>query len=92
MLFTVEKALLVKLYYKNSESAFVALQAYRYMKGMRDSKGPITSSALNKIMKKSEATSSLASDQRSGSTSTAVAVATTVEKTVQSKSVVAAHG
>ncbi|GIY38040.1 hypothetical protein CEXT_229601 [Caerostris extrusa] len=36
------------------------------MKGMRDSKGPITSSALKKMMKKFEATGSLASRQRSG--------------------------
>lgn len=92
MLSIVEKALLVKLYYKNSESAIAALRAYRYMKGMRDSKGPITSSALNKMMKKFEATGSLASRQRSGRPSTAAAVATTVEQTVQSMSAVAAHG
>ncbi|GIX73630.1 hypothetical protein CDAR_171821 [Caerostris darwini] len=64
MLSIVEKALLVKLYYKNSESAIVELRAYRYMKGMRDSKGPITSSALKKRMKKSEATGCLASRSR----------------------------
>ncbi|GIY02606.1 hypothetical protein CDAR_462751 [Caerostris darwini] len=65
-----------------------AWRAYRYMKGMRDSKGPITSSALKKMMKKFEATGSLASRQRSGRPSTAAAVATTVE----SMSAVAAHG
>ncbi|GIX89867.1 hypothetical protein CEXT_579431 [Caerostris extrusa] len=64
MLSIVEKALLVKLYYKNSESAISALRAYRYMKGMRDSKGPITSSALKKMMKKFEATYSMASSQK----------------------------
>ncbi|GIX75882.1 hypothetical protein CEXT_745091 [Caerostris extrusa] len=53
---------------------------------MRDSKGPITSSALKKMMKKFEATGSLASRQRSGRPSTAAAVATTVEQTVQSMS------
>ncbi|GIY13728.1 transposable element tc3 transposase [Caerostris darwini] len=88
MLSIVEKALLVKLYYKNSESGIAAMRAYRYMKGMRDSKGPITSSALKKF----EATGSLASRQRSGRPTTAVAVATTVEQTVQSMSAVAAHG
>ncbi|GIY88279.1 hypothetical protein CEXT_581041 [Caerostris extrusa] len=56
MLSIVEKALLVKLYYKNSESAIAVLRAYRYIKGMRDSKGPIMSSALKKMMKKFEAT------------------------------------
>ncbi|GIY43849.1 hypothetical protein CEXT_69651 [Caerostris extrusa] len=91
MLPIVEKALLVKLYYKNSESAIAALRAYRYMKGMRDSKGPITSSALKKMMKKFEAAGSLASHQRSGRSSTAAAVATTVEQTVQSLPAVAAH-
>ncbi|GFV40720.1 hypothetical protein TNCV_5055001 [Trichonephila clavipes] len=55
---------------------------------MRDSKRPITSSALKKF----EATCSLASRQRSGSPSTAAAVAPTVEQTVQSMSVVALHG
>ncbi|GIX84689.1 transposable element tc3 transposase [Caerostris extrusa] len=59
---------------------------------MRDSKGPITSSALKKVMKKFEATGSLASRQRSGHLTTAAAVATTVEQTVQSMSAVAAHG
>ena len=36
------------------------------MKGMRDGKGPITSSALNKMMKKFEVTGSLASSPKSG--------------------------
>ncbi|GIX85500.1 transposable element tc3 transposase [Caerostris extrusa] len=43
-------------------------------------------------MKKFEATGSLVSLQRSGRPSTAAAVATTVEQTVQSMSAVAAHG
>ncbi|GIX89851.1 hypothetical protein CEXT_412621 [Caerostris extrusa] len=51
---------------------------------MRDSKGPITSPALKKMMKKFEAAGSLASRQRSGRPSTAAAVAPTVEQTVQS--------
>ncbi|GFY43776.1 hypothetical protein TNIN_451731 [Trichonephila inaurata madagascariensis] len=84
MLSIVEKALLVKLYYKNSES--VPLQ-----KGMRDSEGPITSSALNKT-KKFEAAGYLASHQSSGCPSTAADVATTVEQTAQSMLAVAAHG
>ncbi|GIY78332.1 transposable element tc3 transposase [Caerostris extrusa] len=59
---------------------------------MRDSKGPITSSALKKMMKKFGATDSLALCQRSGRPSTAAAVATTVEQTAQSMSAAAAHG
>ncbi|GFR09943.1 transposable element tc3 transposase [Trichonephila clavata] len=62
------------------------------MKGMRDSRVPITSSALNKMKKKFEATGSLATRQRSGRPSTATAVVTTVEQTVQSMSSVSAHG
>ncbi|GFY66463.1 hypothetical protein TNIN_101201 [Trichonephila inaurata madagascariensis] len=52
------------------------LRACRYIKGMQDSKGPITSSALNKMMKKFEATSSLVSRRKSGRPSTAAVVAT----------------
>ena len=75
----VERALLVKLRYKSSESAIAALQAYRFTKDMRDCKGPITSSALNKMMKKFEVSCSLASRQRSGCPSAVAAIATTVE-------------
>ncbi|GFX15715.1 hypothetical protein TNCV_2132011 [Trichonephila clavipes] len=59
---------------------------------MRDIKGPITSSALNKMMKRFDVTGSMASSQRSGRPSTAAAVVTTVEQTVQSMSVIAVHG
>ncbi|GFY37744.1 transposable element tc3 transposase [Trichonephila inaurata madagascariensis] len=89
MLSIVEKVLLVKLYYKNSERAIVTLRAYRCMKGMRDTKGPIMSSALNK-MKKFEAIGSLVSRQTSERPLTTTAVATTVKQTGQSMSVVAA--
>ncbi|GFX64508.1 transposable element tc3 transposase [Trichonephila clavipes] len=61
------------------------------MKDMRDSKGAITFSALNKIMKKIEATGSLASRQRSRRSLTSAAVATRVKQTVQSMSAVAPH-
>ena len=60
MLSIIEKAILVKLYYKNSENVIAALRGYCFMKGMRDGKGPKTSSALNVIMKKFEAAGSLA--------------------------------
>ncbi|GFR09878.1 hypothetical protein TNCT_154451 [Trichonephila clavata] len=50
------------------------------MESMRDRKGPITSSALNKMMKKFEVTDPLASIQRSGRPSTAAEVATTLEQ------------
>ena len=60
------------------------------MKGMRDGKGPITSSALYKMMK-FEATGPLASLPRNRCPSAAFAVATTVQQTVQSMSAVSAH-
>ena len=61
------------------------------MKGMRDGKGPITSSA-NKLLKELEATVFFTSSPRSGRSSAAAAVVTTVKKTVQSISVVCADG
>ncbi|KAG8177125.1 hypothetical protein JTE90_025898 [Oedothorax gibbosus] len=54
-------------------------------------KGPITSSAMNKLMKKFKATGSLESHPRSGRPSAVAAVATTVEQTVQTISAVSAH-
>ena len=86
-----ERALLMKLYYKNSENAIMALRAYRFMKGMQNGIGLITSSELNKMMN-FEATGFLASRLRSGRPSAAAAVATTVDLTVQSISAVSAHG
>ncbi|GFW38444.1 hypothetical protein TNCV_1332971 [Trichonephila clavipes] len=50
--------------HQNSDSAIAALRALLYMKGMRDNQGPVTSSALDKMMKKMEATCSFASRQR----------------------------
>ncbi|GFR21599.1 transposable element tc3 transposase [Trichonephila clavata] len=90
MLSIVEKALLVQLYYKNSESAIVSISLHE--KSVRDSKRLITSSALNKIMKQFEATGSLGLRQRGGRPSITAVVTTTMEQTVQSISVVFAHG
>ena len=56
------------------------------MKDMRDGKGPITSSALNKMMKKFEATGSLESRTRR------IPVPTTVEQTAQFMLAFSAHG
>ena len=85
MLSVVEKALLVELYYKNSESAIAAMQAYHFMRDMPGEKGPITSSALNKMIKQFGATGCLASCPISGRPSEAATVATTVEFRAQSK-------
>ena len=61
------------------------------MNGMQDGRGPLTCSALIKMMKRFEATSSLASRLRCGSPSAAAAVATAVEQTEQSMLEVCAH-
>ena len=68
------------------------LQAYRFVKGRRDGKGPITSFALNKMVKKFEVTGSLVSRLKRGHPSPTDSVATTVEQTMQSMSAISAHG
>ena len=73
-------------------SCFRSLREHRFMLGMRDGKGPITSSALNKMIMKFEATVFLASCPGSGCPSAAAAVATTVEQMLQSMSAISAHG
>ena len=92
MLSIVEKALLVTPYYKNSESGIAALGGYRFMKSIRDGKGPKIPSEWNKTMKKFEAIGSLASRPRSGRPSGAFPVISIVEQMVQSMSAVSAHG
>ena len=54
MLTLPEKALLVKLYYQNGESAAAALLSYHHRKGIRNGKRPMTSSAVTKIISKFE--------------------------------------
>ncbi|GFT21141.1 transposable element tc3 transposase [Trichonephila clavipes] len=59
---------------------------------MRGSKRPITSSALNKMMKKFESTGSLVSRQRTGCPSTTSAAVTTMKQRVQFMMAFAARG
>ena len=59
MLTLSEKALLVKLYYQNGESATAALLSYRHRKSIRTCKGPGTSSVVNRMISKFEAMSCL---------------------------------
>ncbi|KAF8773188.1 hypothetical protein HNY73_015868 [Argiope bruennichi] len=62
------------------------------MKGMRDVVGPMTGSALTKVMQKFETTGSFASRLRSGPSTASATVVPTVEQSVKSMSVVSAHG
>ena len=82
MLCIVEKAVLVKMYFMNSESAIATLQEYRFMKSMRDGKRSITFSAFNNMMKNFKSKGSLVSRPRSGRPSAIAAVATNVEQTI----------
>lgn len=59
-----DRALLVKLYYKNGDSAPVALQKFRTLKGLKKGAGPMTVRGLVKMMKKFESTGSF--DVQSG--------------------------
>ncbi|KAF8794360.1 hypothetical protein HNY73_002349 [Argiope bruennichi] len=92
MLSLVKKDVLVKLFYKIAESSSLAFLAYRSMNGMRDGKGPMTCSALTKMMLKFEATSSLSSRPRSGRPTASATLVPTVEQNMQSMSAVSAHG
>ncbi|PSN48451.1 hypothetical protein C0J52_18942 [Blattella germanica] len=51
------RALLVKLFYKNNNNASAALREYRRLKGLR--KGPLSPSALRNMMKKFKSTGEL---------------------------------
>ncbi|GFT54240.1 DUF4817 domain-containing protein [Trichonephila clavipes] len=52
-----DRALLVKLFYQNDNSAIVALRKFRKLKGLR--KGPLTAKNLRLIVTKFEETGSL---------------------------------
>ena len=55
-----EKALLMKLYCQNGESATATSRSYRRKKGIRTGEGSMTSSAVKRMISKFEATSYLA--------------------------------
>lgn len=52
-----ERALIVKLFYQNESNASAALRAYRRMKNLR--RGPMSSSAVQRMIRKFEETGSL---------------------------------
>ncbi|GFX55970.1 hypothetical protein TNCV_3263421 [Trichonephila clavipes] len=54
-----DKALLVKLFYMNEESAAIALRKFRVQKNVKSGKGPITPAGLLKLVKRFEGTGKL---------------------------------
>ncbi|GFT77636.1 DUF4817 domain-containing protein [Nephila pilipes] len=61
-----DKALLVKLFYTNEESATVALRKFLLQKNMKTGKEPLTVAGLTKLVQRFEETGSLEDRVRSG--------------------------
>ncbi|GFW35410.1 DUF4817 domain-containing protein [Trichonephila clavipes] len=59
MLSAPDKALLVKLFYMNEESATIALRKFRVQKNVKSGKGPLTSAGALKLVKRFEETGKL---------------------------------
>ncbi|GFX12059.1 hypothetical protein TNCV_2998421 [Trichonephila clavipes] len=59
MLSAPDKALLVKLFYMNEESATIALHKSRVQKNVKSGKGPLTPAGLLKLVKRFEETGKL---------------------------------
>ncbi|GFV47710.1 DUF4817 domain-containing protein [Trichonephila clavipes] len=66
MLTAPDKALLVKLFYMNEESATIALRKFRVQKNVKSGKGPLTPSGLLKFVKRFEETGKLEDRARAG--------------------------
>jgi hypothetical protein len=80
MLSLQDKALLIKLYYTNSESATVALRRFRSMKHIKCGRGPLSPFGLRRVVKCFEETGRLAAGPRSGRPSTSTTVASTIQE------------
>ncbi|GFU76639.1 DUF4817 domain-containing protein [Trichonephila clavipes] len=61
-----DKALLVKLFYMNEESATIALRKFRVQKNVKSGKGLLTSAGLLKLVKRFEETGKLEGRARAG--------------------------
>ena len=59
MLSAKDKALLVKLFYKNKESATVALRKFRLQKNVKTGRGPLAAAGLIKLVQRFEETGPL---------------------------------
>ncbi|GFU70232.1 DUF4817 domain-containing protein [Trichonephila clavipes] len=66
MLSAPDKALLVKLFYMNEESATIALRKFRVQKNVKSGKGPLTPACLLKLVKRFEETGKLEDRARAG--------------------------
>ncbi|GFW84888.1 DUF4817 domain-containing protein [Trichonephila clavipes] len=66
MLSAPDKALLVKLFYMNEESATIALRKFRVQKNVKSGKGPLTPAGLLKFVKRFEETGTLEDRARAG--------------------------
>ncbi|GFX23774.1 DUF4817 domain-containing protein [Trichonephila clavipes] len=66
MLSASDKALLVKLFYMNEESATIALRKFRVQKNVKSGKGPLTPAGLLKLVKRFEETGKLEDPARAG--------------------------
>ncbi|GFU01645.1 DUF4817 domain-containing protein [Trichonephila clavipes] len=66
MLSAPDKALLVKLFYMNEESATIALRKFRVHKNVKSGKGPLTLAGLSKLVKRFEETGKSEDRARAG--------------------------
>ncbi|GFV83420.1 hypothetical protein TNCV_3055671 [Trichonephila clavipes] len=66
MLSALDKALLVKLFYMNEESATIALRKFRVHKNVKSGKGPLTLAGLSKLVKRFEETGKSEDRARAG--------------------------
>ncbi|GFV82301.1 uncharacterized protein TNCV_3442911 [Trichonephila clavipes] len=66
MLSAPDKALLVKLFYMNDESATIALRKFQVQKNVKSGKGPLTPAGLLKFVKRFEETGKLEDRARAG--------------------------
>ncbi|GFX51747.1 DUF4817 domain-containing protein [Trichonephila clavipes] len=66
MLNAPDKALLVKLFYMNEESATIALRKFRVQKNVKSGKGPLTPAGLLNLVKRFEETGKLEDRARAG--------------------------
>ncbi|GFV25431.1 DUF4817 domain-containing protein [Trichonephila clavipes] len=66
MLSAPDKALFVKLFYMNEESATIALRKFLVQKNVKSGKGPLTPAGLLKFVKRFEETGKLEDRARAG--------------------------
>ncbi|GFV73870.1 DUF4817 domain-containing protein [Trichonephila clavipes] len=66
MLSAPDKALLVKLFYMNQESATIALRKFQVQKNVKSGKGPLTPAGLLKLVKRLEETGKLEDRAQTG--------------------------